>query len=111
MQIEVTRAQVVLIFKKGNKADLGNYRPISLLDTTYNIFTTILKQRLAEVLDPYLQPTQYGFRRKKSIANAVYYVRREMEKRRENKHNNITRITRLGKGIRQSQTRGTVPSS
>ena len=78
--IEVTQAQVVLIFKEGNKADLGNYRPISLLNATYQIYTTILQKRLAEVLDPHLQPTQYGFRRKKSTANAVHYVRRVMEK-------------------------------
>ena len=77
---EVTQAQVVLIFKKGNKADLGNYRPISLLNTTYKIYTTILQQRLAKALDKHLQPTQYGFRAKKSTANAVHYVRRVMEK-------------------------------
>ena len=78
--IEVTQAQVVLIFKKGNKADLGNDRPISLRNATYKIYTTILQKRLAEVLDPHLQPTQYGFRRKKSTANAAHYVRRVMEK-------------------------------
>ena len=90
--IEVTQAQVVLIVKnKGNKADLGNYRPISLLNATYKIYTTILQKRLAEVLDPHLQPTQYGFRRKKSTANAVHYVRRVMENEEKNKHKNMIR--------------------
>ena len=83
---EVTQAQVVLTFKKGNKADLGNYRPISLLNTTYKIDTTILQQRLAKALDKHLQPTQYGFRSKKSTANAVHYVRRVMGKKGEKKH-------------------------
>ena len=77
---EITQAHVVLIFKKGNKADLGNYRPISLLNSVYKIYTTILQQRLAKVLDKHLQKTQYGFRKRKSIANAVHYVRRVMEK-------------------------------
>ena len=75
---EPTRAQVVLLFKKGNNADLGNYRPISLLNTTYNIYTAILQMFLADVLDTHLQTTQYGFRRKKSTAQAVHYVRRVM---------------------------------
>ena len=42
---EATRSQVVLIFKKGNKADLGNYRPISLLNSNYNIYKAILQQK------------------------------------------------------------------
>ena len=35
---------------------------------------------MAAVLDPYSQPTQYGFRKNKSTANAVHYVRGVMEK-------------------------------
>ena len=51
---EATRAQVVLIFKKGNKADLGNYRPISLLNSNYKIYTAIFQKRLADVLDTHI---------------------------------------------------------
>ena len=95
---EITQAHVVLIFKKGNKADLGNYRPISLLNSVYKIYTTILQQRLAKVLDKHLQKTQYGFRKRKSTANAVHYVRRVMEKG-EKQYQNTVYIVRLGKGF------------
>ena len=109
--IETTQAQVVFIFKKGNKADLGNYRPISLLNTTYNIYTTILQQRLATALDPHLQPTQYGFRSKKSNANAVQHVRRVKEKGEKDRHEDTLRATGLGKSLRSGTTRSIIQST
>ena len=51
----LTQAQVILLYKKGVKNNLSNYRPISLLNTVYNILTTLLQQRLSEVLDTHLQ--------------------------------------------------------
>ena len=85
---EVTQANVILIFKKGDKTNLNNYRPISLLNTNYKILTAILQKRLADVLDKHLQSTQYGFRRKRGTAQALHYVRRIMEKR--NKKRTLT---------------------
>ena len=38
------RARVVHLFKKGNTSDLSNYRPISLLNTMYKIFTVIIQE-------------------------------------------------------------------
>ena len=77
---EVTQAQVILIHKKGDKTNLSNYRPISLLNAHYKIFTAILQARISEALDPYLQSTQYGFRKKKGTAQAIHYIRRIIEK-------------------------------
>ena len=76
----VTQAQVILLYKKGDKTDLSNYRPISLLNSIYKVYTAIIQQRIADALDHHLQPTQYGFRRKKGTADALHHVRRVMEK-------------------------------
>ena len=73
---EVTLARVVLIFKKGDTKDLKNYRPISLLNTLYEIFAAVLQARLSIKLDKHLQKTQYGFRKEKSTAQTIHIIRR-----------------------------------
>ncbi len=73
------RARVVLIYKKGDTSKYENYRPISLLNTLYKLFAAILQRRIAAKLDKHLQKTQFGFRRNKGTADAVYLVRRVAE--------------------------------
>lgn len=77
---EMTKARVVLIHKKGDKENLANYRPISLLNTFYKLVAAIIQNRLAIKLDNHLQQTQYGFRRKRGTAEALQYVRRMVDK-------------------------------
>ena len=57
-----TQAQVCCIYKKGAHDNPENYRPISLLNTSYKIFASIIQSRLANILEPLLGDTQYGFR-------------------------------------------------
>ena len=73
------RARVVLIYKKGDTSKWENYRPISLLNTIYKLYAAIVHNRLATVIDPYLQKTQYGFRKSKGTADAIHCVRRIAE--------------------------------
>ena len=76
---EQLRARVVLIYKKGDTGKYGNYRPISLLNSIYKLFTAIIQKRLANKLDEHLQKTQYGFRKNKSTADAIHIIRRITE--------------------------------
>eukprot|EP00959_Pyramimonas_sp_CCMP1952_P116626 2437486-Pyramimonas_sp.AAC.1 len=69
---EVLRARVVLIYKKGDTSNWENYRPISLLNSTYKIYAAIVQKRLASTLDTHLQTTQYGFRQRRSTAQAIH---------------------------------------
>lgn len=39
-------AKVILLFKKGDSANVENYRPISLLSTLYKLLTKIVTDRL-----------------------------------------------------------------
>ena len=77
---ELTRAQVILLQKKGDRNNLDKYRPISLLNTNYKILTAIIQKRLADCLDKHIQETQYGFQRKRGTAQAIHSVRRIIEK-------------------------------
>ena len=50
-----------------------------LLQTFYKILAAMTKMRLEEALDPWLLKTQYGFRRKRSTAQAIFLARRLMD--------------------------------
>ena len=76
---EQLQARVVLIFKKGDSSNWGNFRPISLLNSTYKIIAAMLQRRIAEKINGRLQQTQYGFRKKKSTAQAIHIIRRLIE--------------------------------
>ena len=44
-------AKMILLFKKGNRKDIKNYRPICLLSNMHKLFTKILTERLTRVMD------------------------------------------------------------
>ena len=69
-------AQVVTLYKKGNVENPGNYRPISLLQSLYKIYASIIQSRLAEHIEEKIWKTQYGFRAKHSTCEALYICRR-----------------------------------
>ena len=43
--------KMVIIFKKGNKKDIKNYRPICLLSDIYKVLTKVLMKSLGNTLD------------------------------------------------------------
>lgn len=38
------------LYKKNDRTDISNYRPITCLNTDYKLFTKILAERFAEVI-------------------------------------------------------------
>ena len=57
-----TRANVVPIFKKGNKHRANNYRPISLTSHVVKTIERIVSKKMKEFVLPVLVPVQHGFR-------------------------------------------------
>ena len=55
---------------------MANYRPISLLNTLYKIYVSVIHDRIANTIDEHITHTQYGFRKKRSTAHALYLARR-----------------------------------
>ena len=73
-------AKVNAIFKKGDVSNCDNYRPISLLCVFYKVFATLLLQRLQDAgAESRLTDSQFGFRRKRGTADALFAVRRHIE--------------------------------
>ena len=70
-------ANVVPIFKKGNKEDISNYRPISLTSIVCRIMEKIIKHELEGFLDKYklIIKSQHGFMKKRScLTNLLEYL-------------------------------------
>jgi hypothetical protein len=69
-------SQVTPILKKGNKFELSNYRPISLLTSFTKIFEKIIYKRLANHASAHniLSKAQNGFRTNRSTDNAIYQL-------------------------------------
>ena len=65
---------IVNLFKKGDRADPGNYRGITLLDVVGKFYTTILNNRLMSWLDAHstLHTCQAGFRRNRGCVDHIF---------------------------------------
>ena len=49
---------ITLLYKKGDRTDLKNWRPISLLNCDYKILSKMISLRLAKVLEDIIEPDQ-----------------------------------------------------
>lgn len=70
---ELKHAKVTPVFKDGEKTDVNNYRPISVLSVFSKIYEKILYQRLLSFLYDinYISEFQYGFIKGKNTEIAV----------------------------------------
>lgn len=66
--VEWRRANVVPIFKKGNKVEPGNYRPVSLTSIPGKLLEQVIKQHVCQHLDEnaVINQSQHGFVTNKS---------------------------------------------
>jgi ribonuclease HI/endonuclease/exonuclease/phosphatase family metal-dependent hydrolase len=51
------------IFKSGSALELGNFRGITLLQASYKLFTSVLANRLENIIEEFISPEQAGFKR------------------------------------------------
>ena len=65
------QAATVLIYKKGPRENVENYRPISLLGTDYTVIAKLLSTQLSSLLSSLIHPDQTGFVRGRCIHDSV----------------------------------------
>uniref|UniRef100_A0A7I4Z3U2 Reverse transcriptase domain-containing protein n=1 Tax=Haemonchus contortus TaxID=6289 RepID=A0A7I4Z3U2_HAECO len=78
-------SKTVLLYKKGDPDDIGNYRPICLLPVIYKLFTRVILNRIGRILDEGQPCEQAGFRRGFSTIDHIHTVTRLIEVSREYK--------------------------
>ena len=61
--------KITLIHKRGLRAKLGNYRPITVIISLSGFYSKLLNERLIEVVETYslLGENQNGFRKNKAV--------------------------------------------
>ena len=78
-------ALIVVIYKKGDKTQCGNYRGISLISHAGKVLLKIVQHRLSDHLEKkgLLPEAQSGFRPGRSTTDMLFVARRVMESARE----------------------------
>ena len=73
-------AVVTPLHKNGEKSDVSNYRPVSLVSNLCKIFEKILKERINNFLNKHniLSDKQFGFREGKSTQDAIACLIKEI---------------------------------
>ena len=74
---------VILLHKKGDRSNLKNYRPITLLPHLYKLFTKTVCNRITKTLDENQGVEQAGFRKNFSTIDHIHTVRQIIEKSNE----------------------------
>ncbi|GBG92953.1 hypothetical protein CBR_g57923 [Chara braunii] len=76
-------AFVVLIYKKGAREDVRNWRPISILNAPYKILAKVQSNRLNEVLPRIINPAQAGFVPGRQIVSNITLARQGLQLRQD----------------------------
>ena len=73
-------ARIAMSLKKGIRALVGNYKPISLLSFAFNMMRSMVEQRLLNAsIDDTIWKSQFGLKRKHGTLRAIYVARRRIE--------------------------------
>jgi sorting nexin-29 len=80
---ELKQAVIISIYKKGDKSRCTNDTGISLINSVYKIYVSILKAKLQPTAENILIKEECGFRKGRSCTNAVFTIKQIIEKRRE----------------------------
>lgn len=80
-------SKLIPIFKKGDRSEVNNYRPVSLLCTISKVLERVVNNRLLHHLNNHniIVPNQYGFRKNRSTTEAIKHFIKEIIHQLENR--------------------------
>lgn len=76
-------SDIILLYKKGNPLDVGNYRPISLMTSLYKLFASIILKRISSDINEAQPIEQAGFRPGYSTTDHLQSLEQVIEKYKE----------------------------
>ena len=80
---DFNQAEIVAIFKKGDAADCGNYRPISLLNHVYKVLMQIIYRRISSTLTESLPSTQAAYQPGRNTVEQIQALQQLIRKAKE----------------------------
>ena len=92
-------ADVTPVYKKGDRFDKSNYRPISTLPAASKIFERLLLKQINNFMDPILSVYQCGFRKNMSAQNCLLYMVEKWKRCLDNKGSCGVLLTDLSKAF------------
>ena len=78
-------AEIVPIFKKNDKKDKSNYRPISLLSNISKVYERCIQEQLDEYFNDLLSKYQCGFKQYYGTQNCLLTMIEKLRKIRDKK--------------------------
>ena len=91
---------IVPIYTKDDKTDCSNYRGISLLLTTYKIFSSILLSRLTPYAEEIIGDYQREFRRNMSTTDHIFCIHSILDKKMGTQRNSALALYRPQESLR-----------
>ena len=79
---QLKKAQITPCYKSGQKEDLSNYRPISVVSKISQVCERLINDQLINFFEKYhiISQVQYGFRRNVGITEATYHLTNQIHK-------------------------------
>ena len=77
------------LYKKGDTAEISNYRPITILNTDYKIMTRALTTRLTAAVPSLIHKDQAGFMKGRKIEDQTELVRLMLDKCKADEENGV----------------------
>ena len=92
-------ALVIPLYKKKNRAECTNYRPVSLLNSLSKIIEKVLYLRIYSYMGDKLCPTQYGFRPGHSTSDLMTFTMETIVRNLNSTSNALPLFFDLGKAF------------
>jgi hypothetical protein len=74
--LDCSTAEVISLFKKGDRNKCADYQGISLLNSAYKVHSKIINERVKSIAEALLEEEQSGFRKGRSCNDNIFILKK-----------------------------------